>query len=297
MKRAAGIARCRLCDKQSRSVSRELSLCLGCIREDPRALSVAMEAHRKSRALFGLPESPPKAPSGIACNICVHECRIPQGEFGYCGLRRNEGGRLRGAGAGSGKFSWYHDPLPTNCVAHWVCAAGTGAGFPQYAYRKGPEYGYKNLAVFFQACTLNCLFCQNWRYREETLKAPSAAVEELVSAIDEKTSCVCYFGGDPAPQLPFALRASKLLLRPAPPPLVASTLLVPGYIDEEEVSSIARFIAGLNTEIPYALLAFYPHFFMSDMPLTERAFALRRLLLAKKEGLKNVRIGNVGLLA
>lgn len=112
---------------------------------------IATEAHVRSRKAFGLPEKPPKAPHGIPCNICVNECRIPLGAMGYCGLKRNEGGKLVGISPNEGKLSWYHDPLPTNCVADWVCPGGTGTG-------------------------------------------------------------ICYFGGDPTPQLPFAIKASRLAL-------------------------------------------------------------------------------------
>ena len=87
-----------------------------------------------------------------------------------------------------------------------------GAGYPEYAYCSGPEYGYKNLAVFFHACSFNCLYCQNWHFRKETLSPFIISVDELVSDVDEKTSCICYFGGDPAPQTPFALRVSKLAI-------------------------------------------------------------------------------------
>jgi pyruvate formate lyase activating enzyme len=71
---------------------------------------------------------------------------------------------------------------------------------------------------------------------------------------------------------------------------------VPGYIDEEEVRRIARFISSVNPEIPYSLLAFYPHFYMSDLPLTPKFLAYRCLETAREEGLKNVRLGNIHLL-
>jgi pyruvate formate lyase activating enzyme len=328
-----------------------------------------MEAHARSRAAFGLPERPPRDPRGLRCGICVNECMIPEGSLGYCGIRRNTGGKLRGVGVSEGKLSWYHDPLPTNCVGDWVCAGGTGAGYPKYANCPWPERGYKNLAVFFHACSFNCLFCQNWHFRESTLLPRTTSVEELVSDVDSRTSCICYFGGDPAPQAPFSLRASRMALeenlgrilricwetngsentgylermmelslvsggcvkfdlkawdetlhialtgitnkrtlvnfrrafemagsRPQPPPLIASTLLVPGYIDEEEVRSIARFVAGMSPHIPLSLLGFHPHFSMSDLPLTAKDFAIGCLEAAREEGLKNVRIGNVHLL-
>ena len=74
--------------------------------------------------------------------------------------------------------------------------------------------------------------------------------------------------------------------RHEPPLLVASTLLVPGYIDEEEVQSISRWIASLNPEIPYALLAFHPQFFFGDLPVTSRKLAFRCREVAEEEGLR-----------
>lgn len=326
-------------------------------------------AHGKSRRSFGLPEIPPKDPDGVPCKICVNECRIPQGGTGFCGIRKNIGGRLVGVSSDEGRFSWYHDSLPTNCVADWICPGGTGCGYPEYAYKTGPEYGYKNLAVFFQACSFNCFFCQNWHFKQELKTAPLRSVEELVSAVDDKTSCICYFGGDPTPQLPLALKASRLACeqkknrilricwetngsmnsalldemidislrtggsikfdlkawdehlhsaltgisnyrtknnfiyagehmksRDVPPPLLANTLLVPGYIDEEEIRNLAKLIASINPNIPYSMLAYYPHFYMHDLPLTQKTFADRCLAIAHEEGLTNVRIGNKHLL-
>ncbi len=364
------MATCSVCKTASVFVSREIGVCLECIRKTPeKALDFALQAHRRSRRAFGLPEIPPKAEDGKRCNICVNECVIPEGGLGYCGLRKNLNGQIVGVSSDRGKLSWYHDPLPTNCVADWVCAGGTGSGYPLYACRRGPEYGYTNLAVFFHACTFNCLYCQNWHFREQTLVDITIPVESLVKAVDKNTTCICYFGGDPTPQLPFALKASRMALknnpdrilricwetngtmnktllkemielslttggtikfdlkawderlhialtgvtnqrtlenfalvaekipqRTEPPLLVASTLLVPGYIDEEEIRGIARFIASLNPNIPYSLLAFYRHFYMDDLPLTSRALAYRCLQVAKEEGLRNVRIGNLHLL-
>jgi len=84
--------------------------------------------------------------------------------------------------------------------------------------------------------------------------------------------------------------------RPEPPFLLASTLLVPGYIDEVEVESLAKFVASIDKTIPYSLLAFHPQFYMRDLPTTTKALAIRCMERAKSAGLKFVRIGNVHLL-
>jgi len=84
--------------------------------------------------------------------------------------------------------------------------------------------------------------------------------------------------------------------RPTLPFLVASTLLIPGYIDGEEISRIAAFIASLGRDIPYALLAFHPRFMMNDLPPTSKRHAQKCLAEARAQGLKNVRLGNIHLL-
>ncbi len=361
---------CKLCNKKDIPVSQSLGVCVHCIRQRPdKAMPEVVKAHRQARRAFGLPEEPPGAEDGLLCGLCVNECRIPREGIGFCGVRQNRDGRLTGVSLRYGKLSWYHDPLPTNCVADWVCPGGTGAGYPEFALKQGPEVGYKNLAVFFHSCTFDCLYCQNWHFREETLKTGFRTVEELVDAIDDRTTCICYFGGDPSSQMPFALEASRLALarthhrplricwetngtmnrtlldkmvelslqtggvikfdlkawdenlhialtgvtnrttlenfahvaskfhlRKSVPLLVASTLLVPGYVEEEQVRAIARFIGSLNREIPYSLLAFYPHFYMTDLPLVKKDLAERCRRVALEEGLKHVRIGNIHLL-
>jgi pyruvate formate lyase activating enzyme len=94
----------------------------------------------------------------------------------------------------------------------------------------------------------------------------------------------------------FSRAGGSVDLRFEPPLLVASTLLVPSYVEETEVRSIARFIASIDPNIPYSLLAFYPHFFMQDLPLMERSMAEVCYAAAKDEGLNNVRLGNEHLL-
>jgi len=94
----------------------------------------------------------------------------------------------------------------------------------------------------------------------------------------------------------FRLLAQYAEKRPSPPFLVASTLLVPGYIDKEEISGIAAFIASLSRDIPYVLLAFHPQFMMNDLPPTSERHARECEAEARAQGLSNVRVGNIHLL-
>jgi pyruvate formate lyase activating enzyme len=253
-----------------------------------------------------------------------------------------------------GLLHWYRDPLPTNCVADPFCAGHD-------------RRGHHNLAVFYASCTFDCLYCQNWHYREtDPVRSSKMPAQELADTANPRTFCVCYFGGDPASQMPHALASGRLLAergvavcwetagsanprlmeraielslrtggtvkfdlkafdaslhyaltgasnaqtlenfgraarraaeRPELPLVVASTLLVPGYVDADEVGRIARFIAALNLSIPYVLLAFAPNCLMPDLPATSVAHAEAALAAAHEAGLRNVRIGNRHLLS
>jgi pyruvate formate lyase activating enzyme len=350
-------SRCLLCGRRSLLVAEALGICLDCIRARPQeAQERALAVHAEERISFGLPPEPPDDAHGVQCPLCVQECRIGEGERGFCGLRTVRDGRLVHL-AGTprrGVLHWYRDPLPTNCVADWVCP---GSGQP----------GCHNLAVFYASCSFDCLFCQNWHYRQVSpLTSEGMSAEELAEVANSRTFCVCYFGGDPSSQMPHALASGRLLAqqgvavcwetggssqprlldravqlalesggcvkfdlkaydetlhrvltgasnrrtlenfaraarraseRPDPPLVVASTLLVPGYIDAAEVGRIARFIAGLNPDIPYALLGFGPNFYMYDLPATSLAHAEAAEAAARAAGLRNVRIGNRHLLS
>lgn len=332
-----------------------------------------MHSHALSRKQFGLPPEPPRDPSGVKCRICANECSIPEGGIGFCGLVENRNGlKFKLKVPDEGVLEWYYDPHPTNCVAEWFCPGATGLGYPKYAVKEGVEYGYVNLAVFYGACNLDCLFCQNWHYRENARRLyPRVSAKRLAAAADERVTCICFFGGDPSPQVVHAIRVSKLAReraeeegrilricwetnglmskslfaqalklafesggiikfdlkawtqsvykalcgaegsaayenlkyaarfakeRPEVPLVMASTLLVPGYVDEEEVRKIARFLAELDPGIPYSLLAFHPDYMMNDLPPTSSRHAERCVRAAKEEGLLRVHIGNPWLL-
>jgi len=352
------VAQCAICGSRSDEVSASLGLCARCILADTgEARAQAAGVHERSRQRFGLPAQPPRDESGAVCRLCANACRIGEGEVGYCGARRNEDGLLVGGDADAAAVSWYHDPLPTNCVADWVCPASG-------------DRGYTNLAVFYEACSFDCLFCQNWHYKHHSISGPRRSASELAAAADERTRCICFFGGDPTCQVEHALAAvrqararaagrtlricwetngsmarsaleemAELSLesggcvkfdlkawddslhralcgasnratlanfehlagwtsrRPDPPLLIASTLLVPGYIEAKQVGRIAAFLARLDRSIPYALLAFHPCFEMKDLPTTPPQQALDCLAAAESAGLTRVRVGNIHLLA
>jgi len=347
---------CPLCHRASPCIAGTIGACGPCLRRPSEgARSLASSAHARSRAAFDLPAAPPHSPHGVRCTLCSNECVLGEGERGFCGLRIVRQGRLvHLAGVPDrGLLHWYRDPLPTNCVADWVCEGGR-------------HRGSHNLAVFYASCTANCLFCQNWSFRlVSPAKDETMSAHDLAAVANARTFCVCFFGGDPASQMPHALATSKELAekgvrvcwetngmmhpnfldlavrysletggfikfdlkaydedlhraltgvsnrrtlenfaraagrfgeRPEPPLVVASTLLIPGYVEPDEVARIARFIADIDPRIPYSLLGFAPDFYFDDLPCTSIRHAEEAEAAARAAGLANVHVGNRHLL-
>ena len=363
--------RCSICGGDSKPVSRALGVCLDCIRDRwDEARPHVERAHEGARRGHGLPAEPPDAEGGVPCRLCSNGCVMGEGDAGYCGLRRNDGGYKSLSTRQEGLAYAYLDPHVTNCCSAWFCPAGTGAGYPDHAHRDGPEHGYLNLSVFHYGCNFDCLFCQNSSHKEfRGLKPVSYDFLARMVSPNPRISCICHFGGSPEPQLPFALNATRKALevgsggplrvcwewngcgdgtlvrraaelslatggnikfdlkartpelslalsgvpngrayenfeavarefypeRRGLPVLAATTLMVPGYVDAEEVASIARFIADLDPSIPYSLLAFHPDYRMADLPYTGVRQAAE-CWRAAREHLERVNVGNLHVL-
>jgi pyruvate formate lyase activating enzyme len=86
--------------------------------------------------------------------------------------------------------------------------------------------------------------------------------------------------------------AKWVLSRSEPPLLIAGILMVPGYIYTQELGCIAEFIASLDPEIPYSMLAYHPHYKMTDLAANSRNQALECLDAARQASLRWVRPGN-----
>ncbi len=369
------MGKCRICGKVSPLISSRLGVCSDCLRHG-KGVSLARALHKRVRKSIGLPAKTPSGP--IRCPICGRGCGLGEGSTGYCGLRAVRGGLMtqRFGSPDEAPGLYYYDPHPTNCVAGPVCPATTGIGYPKYALGPEGERGYLNIAVFYGGCNLDCLYCQNWEHKLLAARGDRLlSIEDLVEAVNERTTCVCFFGGDPGPFAVHALRAAEAMVerarkiglrvfrvcwetnglwspslwrravrlsletggivkvdmkawnphvfealsgaapehleiikenvayaarlsreRPEPPLLVVSTLLVTGYVGTEEVEGVACFLADLDPEIPYVLLAFHPDHVLDDLLPTPRAVAEKAVEVAKNCGLKRIYVGNEWLL-
>jgi len=72
------------------------------------------------------------------------------------------------------------------------------------------------------------------------------------------------------------------------------TLVVPGFNDsDEELRSIAGFLADISPDIPWHVTAFHPDYRMTDPPATPAATLLRAANIGRAAGLRYVYAGNL----
>ncbi|MFW9918946.1 MAG: radical SAM protein [Candidatus Thorarchaeota archaeon] len=344
---------------EHRVASDILQVCSVCIVGDSKISGKIDDTHASIRKKAGLV---PRIPTEgmIVCPDCGNHCKLQVGEIGFCHNRVATSSVIGNRYREAAPVSWYYDPLPTNCVADWVCPIS------KMKELRNERKRFKNLAVFYGSCNSNCLFCQNASYQEMMRTgAPLMTPEDLARVVDDATACVCYFGGDPACNPQHSIEVSRILLNGYSMPicyetngrisskwlpdivdtvkrsrgtikfdlkaitpklyraltgtenaividnfrtlaeigeqreeelLIASILLIPEYVNLEEIERLCEFIAECDPSIPTALLGFAPKHYMRDLPRTSMNHAHAALHLAKACGLENVRIGNQGLL-
>ncbi len=104
----------------------------------------------------------------VQCDLCPRYCKLPEGQRGFCFVRKNEGGRvvLTTYGRSSG---FCVDPIEKKPLNHF---------FP----------GSSVLSFGTAGCNLGCKFCQNWdisKPREIDTLADRASPEKIARVAQE----------------------------------------------------------------------------------------------------------------
>ncbi len=172
-------------------------------------------------------------------------------------------------------------------------AVVTGCRSVAYTYTEPTvfiEYALDTARLARQKGLAN-LFVTNGYYTADALEemAPliDAANIDLKSFRDGYYRRVC--GATLAPVLESIERSFRRGLW-----IEVTTLVVPGLNDSDgELRDIARFLAGIDRDIPWHLSRFFPAYRLTDVPPTPRATLARARELGREEGLHHVYVGNV----
>lgn len=276
----------------------------------------------------------------ILCQACAQSCRLEEGEYGVCRVRRVEEGELR------------------------LLVYGLAAALNVDPVEKKPMFHFLPKSRAFSlgtvGCNFSCSFCQNHdisQYPKENdhrVVGRELSPEDIVElAIQNGCDSIAYTYNEPIVFFEYAYDAAKIahekglkniyvtsgyetrkaidLLAPyidgmnidvksfsdefykeicgarLKPVLEAvkyahskgiwieiTTLLIPGKNDsEEEIRSIAKFIAEVDNSIPWHLSAFHPTYKMLEPSRTPESTLIRAYKIGQEEGLKYLYVGNV----
>lgn len=276
----------------------------------------------------------------IICQACAHVCKLEEGEYGICGVRRVEGGELKLLVYGLAA-ALNIDPVEKKPMFHFL-----------------PDTSVLSFGTV--GCNFKCKFCQNYtisQYPQEHqhhIIGQELSPERIVAlALENGCDSIAYTYNEPIVFFEYTYDTAKLahaqglkniyvtsgyetrkaldLLAPyldgmnidiksfsdtfyretcgarLKPVLEAvryahekgiwieiTTLLISGKNDsDEEIRSIARFIADLDASIPWHLSAFHPTYKMLDIPRTPAQTLRRAYKIGQEEGLKYLYVGNI----
>ncbi|MFC1679496.1 AmmeMemoRadiSam system radical SAM enzyme [Elusimicrobiota bacterium] len=106
----------------------------------------------------------PDKPGRVICGLSPRHCDIPEGGLGFCGVRRNQGGKLVSLNYGK-LVRPTEEVIETEAVFHYAP-------------------GERTLSLGNIGCTMTCDFCQNWKTSQARLAEDKdiqeSSPEELV---------------------------------------------------------------------------------------------------------------------
>ncbi|WP_200762879.1 AmmeMemoRadiSam system radical SAM enzyme [Nitrosophilus alvini] len=276
----------------------------------------------------------------ILCEACAQACKLEEGEYGICGVRKVEEGELK------------------------LLVYGRAAAVNVDPVEKKPMFHFLPNTTSFSfgtvGCNFSCKFCQNYEisqypkehnYRIFGEELPPEKIVDL--AVEYGCKSISYTYNEPVVFFEYTYDTAKIArekglkniyvtsgyeTRKAIDTLAPyldgmnidiksfrdefykeicgarlkpvlecvkyahskgiwieiTTLLIPGKNDSnEEIRDIAKFIAELDTAIPWHVSAFYPMYKMTDVPPTPADTLRRAYDIGKEEGLKYVYVGNI----
>jgi pyruvate-formate lyase-activating enzyme len=74
-------------------------------------------------------------------------------------------------------------------------------------------------------------------------------------------------------------------------------LFIPGWVETDQITAVARLIADLDAEVPFTILAFFPSYQMLDNPAPTLPQMIEAYEAVREIGLQQVRLGNLGVFA
>jgi pyruvate formate lyase activating enzyme len=181
----------------------------------------------------------------LLCTLCPRECRLGEGQAGFCYVRQNQGGEMVSL------------------------AYGKSTGFAVDPIEKKPLYhflpGTSVLSFGTVGCNLGCRFCQNWnisKARESGRGMASLTAEEVV-ALAESSGCpsIAFTYNDPVIWAEWAIDVAREARRRG----IRTVFVTAGYVEEKAREEIFAFMDAANVDLKAFTEEFYAKVTLSHL--------------------------------
>jgi pyruvate formate lyase activating enzyme len=170
----------------------------------------------------------------VDCYLCAHRCRISEGKYGVCRVRKNEGGELYSMVYGD-VIAANMDPIEKKPLYHFLP-------------------GTLSYSIATVGCNFRCGFCQNWQISQvagEDIPRSGAKrmmPEEIVNqAMRMDSASVSYTYTEPTIFFEYAYETAKLATEKG----IRNVFVTNGYMTAEALEMIKPYLDAANVDLKY----------------------------------------------
>ena len=163
----------------------------------------------------------------VQCHLCPRNCMIADGKTGFCGVRKNTGGKLYSLVYGK-PCAVNVDPIEKK---------------PIYHFRPGTFC----LSIGTVGCNLDCSFCQNWDISHpDGIFGESLPPERAVEMCRKRDlPGIAYTYNEPTIWTEYALDTMKLARKES----LYNVWVSNGYTSPEAVREVSRYMDAINVDL------------------------------------------------
>ncbi len=163
------------------------------------------------------------------CQLCPHKCFLREGERSLCRVREVRSGKLWTLAYGN-PCSVRVDPVEKKPIFHMLPAS-------------------KSFSIATAGCNLRCKFCQNWQISQsapEQTSNFSLSPEEVVQrAMSTGSKSIAYTYSEPVIFYEYMIDTARLAKKKG----IKGVLVTAGYINEEPLKELCKYIDGANVDL------------------------------------------------
>ncbi|MEI6079355.1 MAG: AmmeMemoRadiSam system radical SAM enzyme [bacterium] len=166
----------------------------------------------------------------VKCELCGHNCKIPDSGVGVCKVRRNIDGKLYSMNYGK-IISLMIDPIEKKPLYHF---------YP----------GSKTLSIAMQGCNFKCQFCQNSSISQlndcSEITGEELLPDDIIKIAKAKNvDIISYTYTEPTIFYEFMIETAMLAKSEG----MKNVMVTNGFINEEPLRELLKFIDAFNVDL------------------------------------------------